>query len=101
MYALSILLVIVGVACIPLGLALCVMSFIFAIASLISQSDALFHIAIISLVTGVLVVVVGFLFIHVSDRVMRKRVAQHCCGHCGYDLRGSPGPRCPECGWES
>lgn len=20
------------------------------------------------------------------------------CGTCGYDLRGSPGPRCPECG---
>jgi hypothetical protein len=23
-----------------------------------------------------------------------------CCRECGYDLRGSPGPRCPECGRE-
>lgn len=23
-----------------------------------------------------------------------------CCAACGYDLRGSPGPRCPECGAE-
>jgi hypothetical protein len=26
----------------------------------------------------------------------KHRVAR--CQHCGYDLRGSPGPRCPECG---
>jgi hypothetical protein len=22
------------------------------------------------------------------------------CARCGYDLRGSPSPRCPECGWD-
>ena len=24
--------------------------------------------------------------------------ALHQCAHCGYDLRGLPEPRCPECG---
>jgi hypothetical protein len=26
--------------------------------------------------------------------------ATHVCPACGYDLRGTPGPKCPECGAE-
>jgi hypothetical protein len=28
----------------------------------------------------------------------RRHLRGGCCGECGYDLRGSPGPGCPECG---
>jgi hypothetical protein len=28
----------------------------------------------------------------------RRRVRENCCTKCGYDLRGLPEPRCPECG---
>lgn len=28
----------------------------------------------------------------------RRRVANHACGNCGYDVRRLPGTRCPECG---
>jgi hypothetical protein len=31
-------------------------------------------------------------------RVKPPRKLEGCCPECGYDLRGSPGPRCPECG---
>jgi hypothetical protein len=35
-------------------------------------------------------------------RVQRSsRRKHHQCVRCGYDLRGSPGPRCPECGSEN
>jgi hypothetical protein len=28
----------------------------------------------------------------------RRALPEHHCLSCGYDLHGSPGPRCPECG---
>lgn len=31
---------------------------------------------------------------------IRMCQASRQCGNCGYDLRGSPGPHCPECGEE-
>jgi hypothetical protein len=31
-------------------------------------------------------------------RTRRLRIERGQCGHCGYDLRGSPSLRCPECG---
>jgi hypothetical protein len=31
-------------------------------------------------------------------QLRRRRVREGRCLRCGYDLRGSPGPRCPECG---
>lgn len=34
---------------------------------------------------------------HVLERQRVRRSSGYCSG-CGYDLRGSPGPRCPECG---
>lgn len=37
---------------------------------------------------------------HQARRAWRQsRYDGRCyCGHCGYDLRGLPNPRCPECG---
>ena len=99
-HSISVLLVVAGVACIPAGLALCVMAFIFAVAAVISHTDEPFQIAAIAFVIGVAVVVGGFLLIYASDRIMAKRVPVNCCSNCGYDLRGLPGRRCPECGLE-
>ena len=49
-----------------------------------------------------------FLFYPIIVLALRLRTAyrRHCrriaglCWACGYNLRGSPGPRCPECGTE-
>ena len=37
-------------------------------------------------------------FIRGPLRRRRRRRKRGLCLKCGYDLRGSPGPRCPECG---
>ncbi len=56
--------------------------------------------------SGYLVVIPG---IFLSNRHIRRRAIQRLidageihldyCHGCHYDLRGTPGPRCPECGW--
>ncbi len=33
-----------------------------------------------------------------EQRQRQRRLRLGLCPECGYDLRGSPGPRCPECG---
>ncbi|MEX0652848.1 MAG: hypothetical protein WDZ31_01550 [Phycisphaeraceae bacterium] len=34
----------------------------------------------------------------VTRRFQQRTADMRLCFHCGYDLRGSPGPTCPECG---
>ena len=46
-----------------------------------------------------MVATVSGLVIHVRNQVMRWRLAKGQCLLCGYDLRGSPSNRCPECGF--
>jgi len=38
------------------------------------------------------------LFVVLSLRLTKRMPALHCCGHCGYDLRGIDAAVCPECG---
>jgi hypothetical protein len=47
-----------------------------------------------------LIVVLSLTLISVglSGRRIRKRTRTGCCAKCGFDLRGSIGDRCPECG---
>jgi hypothetical protein len=40
-------------------------------------------------------VALGIITVFVNPRRYRKNV----CPACGYDLRGTPGTGCPECGW--
>lgn len=47
-------------------------------------------------VAGIIVMAIGRAF----ERTRRAKYAS-CCDTCGYDLRGSPGTRCPECGHET
>jgi len=34
----------------------------------------------------------------IRDRRLNERRCRDSCPSCGYDLAGTPGPRCPECG---
>lgn len=34
-----------------------------------------------------------------THALVKKRIAERKCPHCGYDLRGTPSG-CPECGWK-
>jgi len=50
---------------------------------------------------GVVSAIILLVCLAVVRREVAKLVAGACerrCAVCGYDLRGSPGPRCPECG---
>lgn len=49
--------------------------------------------AIVTIMYGVLLQAIGW-FIYSLPRAR----AAHQCPACGYDLRGTPGPACPECG---
>lgn len=45
-------------------------------------------------------VIWGFVLFGIGRIRAWRRVRKGLCGGCGYDLRGTPGDRCPECGTE-
>ncbi len=60
--------------------------------------------AAISTIMGVLAAlsqtVMGAFYAPIRRRFIRSRAARGKCAGCGHDLRGSPTPKCPECGQE-
>jgi len=49
-------------------------------------------------VPGLLLLVPAAIAVHRGPRRQRHRFERGLCAACGYDLRGLPEPRCPECG---
>lgn len=47
---------------------------------------------------GLLLLIPAAIAVHRGPRLQRHRRERGLCPACGYDLRGLPEPRCPECG---